>query len=117
MVEEVALMISPVMTAENIGKKMIPVFSNYPVKKAILFGSYANGTPTSVSDLDLYIDTNGQLKGLDFVGLLEQLVNLLDIEIDLFDSSHLESDSEILREIEKKGIVIYEKSEDNSKND
>ena len=34
------------------------------------------------SDIDLYIDTNGELRWLDFVGLLEILVNTLGVDID-----------------------------------
>ncbi|NMA03430.1 MAG: nucleotidyltransferase domain-containing protein [Clostridiales bacterium] len=93
----------------------MPIFKNYPVNKAILFGSYAKGNATIGSDIDLYIDTSGKLKGLDFVGLLEVLVNTLEMDIDLIDKSHIEHDSLIMREIEKEGMVIYKKSQGYSK--
>lgn len=108
-------MTSNFITVENIRKKTIPIFRNYPVSKAILFGSYAKGNATISSDIDLYIDTNGKLRGLDFVGLLEILVNTLEMDIDLIDRSHIEQDSLIMQEIENGGMVIYEKSNDDSK--
>lgn len=109
-------MTSNIMSVETIREKIVPIFENYPINKAILFGSYAKGNPTTGSDIDLYIDTNGKLKGLDFVGLLEILVDALGVNIDLIDKSHVESDSLIIRKIEDGGIIIYEKSEDYSKN-
>ena len=108
-------MTSNIISLETIRKKVIPIFSNYPVNKAIIFGSYAKGEATNVSDIDLYIDTNGKLRGLDFVGLLETLVYTLGIDIDLIDKSHIEPDSLIMQEIDNGGMIIYEKSKDYSK--
>lgn len=104
------------MTSNNISiaeikQKTIPILKNYPVDKAILFGSYAKGEATNISDIDLYIDSNGKLRGLDFVGLLEILVDTLGIDVDLIDKSHIEPNSLIFKEIENGGMVIYEKSE------
>lgn len=109
-------MTSNTITIEQIKEKAIPILVSYPVNKAILFGSYAKGIATDKSDIDLYIDTNGKLKGLDFVGLLETLIDTLGIDIDLIDKSHIEPNSSILQEIEDGGLVLYEKSQDNSKN-
>jgi predicted nucleotidyltransferase len=94
---------------------MVPILRNYPVKKAILFGSFAKGEASVTSDIDLYIDTNGKLRGLDFVGLIETLVDTLGIDIDLIDKSHIDKNSLIIQEIEEGGMVIYEKSKDYTK--
>jgi hypothetical protein len=104
-----------VISVDTIKEKTIPILRKYPVNKAILFGSYAKGNAMEGSDIDLYVDTNGKLRGLDFVGLLEILVDTLGIDIDLIDRSHIEPDSLIMREIENGGMVIYEKSKDYSK--
>ncbi len=109
------MMTSNIITIEKIKEKAIPILRNYPVDKVILFGSYAKGEDTNNSDVDLYIDTNGKLKGLDFVGLLEILVDVLGVDIDLIDKAHIEPNSLIMQEIEDGGMVIYEKSKDYSK--
>ncbi len=109
-------MISNTISIEKIKEIIIPILSNYPVSKAILFGSYVKGEASDSSDIDLYIDTNGKLKGLDFIGLLETLSDTLGRDIDLIDKSHIEPNSLITQEIENSGTVIYEKSEDYSKN-
>ncbi len=49
-------MTSDNITIEEIKEKMVPILKNYPVNKAILFGSYAKGKATNRSDIDLYID-------------------------------------------------------------
>ncbi len=108
-------MTSNLISVETIREKTTPVFQRYPVNKAILFGSCAKGKAVTASDIDIYIDTNGELKGLDFVGLLEVLVNTLEMDIDLIDRSHIEDDSIIMQEIKNGGTVIYEKSKDYSK--
>lgn len=108
-------MASNIISVEQIKEKMIPILRNYPVYKAILFGSFAKGETNNASDIDLYVDTNGKLRGLDFVGLLEILVDTLEIDIDLIDKSHINTDSLIMQEIKNGGMVIYEKSKNYSK--
>jgi predicted nucleotidyltransferase len=108
-------MASEIISVEQIKEKMVPILRNYPVKKAILFGSFAKGEASVTSDIDLYIDTNGKLRGLDFVGLIETLVDTLGIDIDLIDKSHIDKNSLIIQEIEEGGMVIYEKSKDYTK--
>jgi predicted nucleotidyltransferase len=74
----------------------------------VLFGSYGKGTATTRSDVDLLVDSG--LKGLRFVGLLDAVKAALgDIEVDLFDTSHIEKNSMIDMEISKTGVKIYEK--------
>ncbi|HZX21191.1 MAG TPA: nucleotidyltransferase domain-containing protein [Clostridia bacterium] len=101
-------MASNIISIKTVKKRIAPILGRYPVNKAILFGSYARNEATNVSDIDLYIDTNGRLKGLDFVGLLEELIDVLGIDIDLIDKTHIEPDSLIIHEIETGGVVIYE---------
>lgn len=108
-------MTSSIISIKKIKEMTIPIFEKYPINKAILFGSYAKGEATNNSDIDLYIDTNGKLRGLDFVGLLEILVDTLGIDIDLIDKSHIEPNSLIMQEIIDGGMVIYEKSKDYTK--
>ncbi|NLN48400.1 MAG: nucleotidyltransferase domain-containing protein [Clostridiales bacterium] len=108
-------MASDIISLEEIKEKIVPILRDYPVDKAIVFGSYAKGNAVEGSDIDLYIDTNGKLKGLDFAGLIEVLINAVEMDIDLFDRSHIIQDSQLMKEIENGGVVIYEKSKDYSK--
>lgn len=85
------------------------ILKNFAVKKAILFGSYAKNTPTSKSDIDLVIDSQGELLNITFYGLLEELVQKLQKNIDLFEISEIQKDSRIYNDIQNEGVVVYEK--------
>jgi len=45
----------PQMSIKNISNRLKPLFKDKDVEKAILFGSYARGSQTRKSDLDLVI--------------------------------------------------------------
>lgn len=85
------------------------ILKEYSIKKAILFGSYAKENPTVKSDIDLVIDSEGQLLNINFYGLLEDLVECLGKKIDLFEISEIQGNSRIYNDILKEGIIIYER--------
>lgn len=95
------------LTVSALSNRLTPVFARHQVRKAVLFGSVAKGTSTARSDIDLLVDSG--LKGLRFVGLLEDVQNAAGMEVDLLDVTHVEKGSPIEREIADTGIVIYEK--------
>lgn len=91
---------------DNIRDKLTPIFQKHHAKRAIIFGSYAKGTNTPHSDVDLYVDS--QLHGLQFVGFTEDIREALDDQdVDIFDATHVQSGSPLDREIHSTGIVIY----------
>ena len=98
-----------IYTIEEIKEILRKVLKNFSVKKAILFGSYAKNTPTSKSDIDLVIDSEGTLLNIYFYGLLEDLVQKLQKNVDLFEISEIQKDSQIYKDIENEGVVVYEK--------
>lgn len=83
--------------------------SQYNVRYCILFGSYAKGTQTQTSDIDLLISTD--VTGLRFFGIAERLRNLLHKKVDLLDLNQVSSNKLLLDEILKDGVKIYEQSE------
>ena len=90
---------------EELKNKLYPIFKSYNVKKAILFGSFAKNTKTSKSDIDILVDS--RLKGLSFFGLLEDITNVVEKEVDLIDVSQIEKNSQIENEIKNTGVLIY----------
>ena len=96
-----------VYTIDTIKSALQPVFVKHSVKKAILFGSYVKGNANSNSDVDLLLDSG--LRGLKFVGLIEDVRTALNKEVDVFDETHIIPNSRIFSEISKDGVVIYEK--------
>ena len=98
-----------IYTIEELKDILKEIFKNFSVKKAILFGSYAKNMQTSKSDIDLVIDSDGKLLNINFYGLLEDLVQRLNKNIDLFEISEIQKDSKIYNDIQSNGIVVYEK--------
>lgn len=86
---------------------LTPVFRAHDVNRAVLFGSVAKGTATNKSDLDLLVDSD--LRGLRFVGLIEDILAAAGVPVDVFATSHIEQGSLIDREIRATGVTIYEK--------
>ena len=82
-----------------------PIFREYGVKKAVLFGSYAKGRATKWSDVDLLVDSG--LRGLAFFGLLESVASALRQPVDLIDVTQIDQGSAIDREIQTSGVTIY----------
>lgn len=92
-------------TVSQIQAILVPIFREYNIRKAILFGSYAKGSAKDKSDIDLLVDSG--LKGLAFFGLLEDVVNALGKEVDLLDTSQIIPNSDVDNEIKKTGVMIY----------
>lgn len=98
-----------IYTIEEIKNILQDILKQFAVKKAILFGSYAKNTPTSKSDIDIVIDSEGKLLNINFYGLLEELVQSLEKNIDLFEISEIQKDSSLYNDILKEGVIIYER--------
>lgn len=70
----------------EIKRRITPVFKKYDVKAAFLFGSYARGTATNNSDIDIRVDTTGSSKLLGIFAeseLLIDLENALEKKVDM----------------------------------
>ncbi len=100
-------MCDTVYSVDEIKTVLFPIFVRYNVKKAVLFGSYVKGLADKNSDVDLLLDSG--LRGLKFIGLIEDVRSALDKEVDVFDETHIIPNSKIDSEISKDGVVIYER--------
>lgn len=78
---------------------------NGQIEFCYLFGSYAKGKASEISDIDLCVST--KLTGFKFVGISEKIRNALNKKIDLIKFSNLNNNIELINEIMKDGIKIY----------
>ena len=99
-----------IYTTEDIKERLLPIFKAIPVERAVLFGSYARGEPTRLSDVDILIDSKGKIRGIDFFGVLEDITEALSVPVDLIEASQIIDGGRAQREITEKGIVIYERA-------
>ena len=58
-----------------------PIFKSYNLKKVVLFGSVAKNTNRVDSDVDLLVDSG--LKGLEFLGLVEEIKEAVNKDVDI----------------------------------
>lgn len=95
-----------ILTLTQIKERCIKVLETYDVECCYLFGSYARGEAIEKSDVDLLVSTS--ITGLKFYGLVERLRNSLNKKVDVLDINQLVNNKELLNEILKDGIKIYE---------
>ena len=93
------------LTVEKIKESCAPLFGQYGVKYAYLFGSYAKKRATEQSDVDLLISM--PVNGLLFYELVEALREALKKRVDLLDETQLDNNNALVKEILQDGIKIY----------
>lgn len=94
-----------VLSAKSIKDICNDVFSNYDVEYCYLFGSYAKGKATEVSDVDLLISTS--VSGMQFYDIVEALREGLKKKVDVLNLEQLRDNTELVNEILKDGVKIY----------
>lgn len=94
-----------ILKYDEIVSKCSHIFREYPIHYCYLFGSYAKGTATERSDVDLLISAD--VSGIKFYGLAERLRETLKKNVDLINVEQLNDNLELLNEILKEGIRIY----------
>ena len=94
------------LSIATIRERIAPVCKKYPIRKAYLFGSYARGSATEKSDVDLRIE--GDIKSFFMLGgIYSDLSDALGTELDLL--SRL-PDSETCKEnLKKDEVLLYER--------
>lgn len=98
-----------IYSIKEIKKMLYPIFESAPVYRAILFGSYAKGSPTDKSDVDIVIDSKGELLNMAFYGVLEDITTRLEKRVDLFEITEIKHNTEMQAALDKEGIVLYDR--------
>ncbi len=102
-------MTTKIYSIEDIKNIIYEILIHTEVEKAILFGSYAKNEPTENSDIDILLDSNGKIKGLKFYAIIEMIREKFDKDVDVIEKSEVNKNSKIEKEIEKTGVIIYER--------
>ena len=96
-----------VYTVQQIGDMLKKVCLDSRINKVILFGSHAKGSACETSDIDLYLDSGGQITGFDFFALKTQIEDAFLCEVDLLPDLDILPNSPIEREIKRHGVIVY----------
>ena len=96
-------------TTEELLAKVIPLLSNYPVRKAALFGSYARNEQCADSDLDILLEFSEPI-GLRYGSLYLDLSEAIPVAVGLMTKAGLDEQSEYFKETVLRDLeVFYEK--------
>ena len=97
------------MSTQVMQKAIADYFKTQPVLKAWLFGSFARGEETPLSDVDIIVLLDhSKPVGLKFFGMWNDLEQLLDRKVDLVTESSL---ADFARDsVERDKILIYERA-------
>ena len=87
------------------------VVKNTKVRRVVLFGSYARGTASEYSDIDLFMNSNGEITGLAFFELKAKIEDAFGMEVDLFPDLDVIPGSRVAHQINESGVVVYERKE------
>jgi len=98
------------LSIEEIKIYISPIVKKYPVEKVILYGSYARGDASDISDIDLIVDSQGRLRNRKIFALGGELLDALPVRVDVYDILEIKNPSPMYENIQKEGVVIYDTS-------
>ncbi|MGL4209270.1 MAG: nucleotidyltransferase family protein [Candidatus Adiutrix sp.] len=98
-----------IYTINEIATLLHEIFVKNQVAQAYLFGSYAKGTQTAQSDIDIFAEFENSQSLFDICGILHDMREQLKKDVDFFDKNELARKPEILETALKEGVCIYEK--------
>ena len=95
-----------IFTLENIIDMVKPLAEKYKVKEIYLFGSYARGEADENSDLDFLVFGGDNFKLTNIFALGEDLREVLQKKVDIFEIHEVNQDSEFYRTIMREKVLV-----------
>ena len=95
-----------VLTIENIMNMVKPIAEKYHVDQIYLFGSYARGEAGIDSDLDFLVYGGDNFKLTMIFALAEELREVLDKKVDVFEIHEINQESEFYNTIMKERLLV-----------
>ncbi|MEM3607298.1 MAG: nucleotidyltransferase domain-containing protein [Candidatus Bathyarchaeia archaeon] len=97
---------SPEELVRRVRKGVKAILKSLPLKTVVLFGSYAEGRHTAASDVDLLIVYEDPRRRDDYSVCWDAL-KIPQLELLVYTRSEYERLGESVREIERKGIIVW----------
>ena len=101
-----------IYTLDQIRNTITPIAEKYRIPAVYLFGSYARGTATEDSDIDLLIDTTGvNLRGFEWGGLYNDFDEAFEKSIDMVTLHSLDQNVRRQSQIHFRENVLRERKQ------
>ena len=71
------------MSVKDLQSKLAPIFRNYGIKRASVFGSVSRGDDRPESDVDVIVKLGKPMGLVGFVGLVNEMEKVLGRKVDL----------------------------------
>lgn len=95
-----------VFTIKDIVNLVKPIVKQYGIKEIYLFGSYARGEADKDSDLDFLVFGGENFKRTMIFALAEELREVLKKDVDVFEISEINKDSDFYNTIMKERLLV-----------
>lgn len=95
-----------VLDIENIKGYIKLLLKKYHADSALLFGSYARNEAEKQSDIDVIVYGGDKFDKTDIFAFGEELRRLSNKDVDCFEISEVEEDSDFYKNAIKEGIII-----------
>ncbi len=95
-----------VFTFDNIVSLVKPVAEKYHVQEIYLFGSYARGEARDDSDIDFLVYGGEGFRLTRIFALAEELREVLNKEVDVFEIHELDTESEFYNTVMKERLLV-----------
>lgn len=95
-----------IFTIQSIKELVEPIAQKYKIQAIYLFGSYARGDADESSDLDFLVFGGESFKLTMIFSLAEELRSVLKKNVDVFEISEINRDSEFYNTIMKERMFV-----------
>lgn len=98
-------MTDKIYTFDEIKDIIAPIAKKYLLKEVYLFGSYARGEATGISDIDLVVNFSEPTSLFTYAEIIDDLENLFGKKVDIV--SHNSADPRLLYQIIDEEVLMY----------
>ena len=103
-------MTDKIYSIPEIRERLYPVFKNYAISRAYVFGSYSRGEATETSDIDIIVVPDEGFRPQRVCGIMEEAMDVLNKEVDVLSIKEFKRESKILDSIMKGMVIVYDKT-------
>lgn len=94
------------LSISDIREAARPLLREYGFAGATLFGSYADGTASDASDVDVYVRVPEGTRTKRVFAFAYDLEQALGVEVDAYGSHEVPPDSHLYGQIDAKGVAL-----------